>query len=86
METQYKMSLDLGHNKSYIQSISSGKALPSMVEFLYICDYLNVTPKEFFDGDMKESILMHRLSELAGNLCAEDLNALIAVAERLQAK
>ena len=36
--SEYKMSLDLGHSKSYIQSISSGKALPSMSEFLYICD------------------------------------------------
>ena len=31
--SEYKMSLDLGHSKSYIQSISSGKALPSMSEF-----------------------------------------------------
>ena len=27
--SEYKMSFDLGHSKSYIQSISSGKALPS---------------------------------------------------------
>ena len=36
--SEYKMSLDMGHSKSYIQSISSGKALPSMSEFLYICE------------------------------------------------
>ena len=47
--SEYKMSLDLGHSKSYIQSISSGKALPSLSEFLYICNYLGVTPKDFFD-------------------------------------
>lgn len=34
--SEYKMSLDLGHSKSYIQSISSGKSLPSLTEFLYI--------------------------------------------------
>ncbi len=45
--SEYKMSLDMGHSKSYIQSISSGKALPSLSEFLYICEYLHVTPKEF---------------------------------------
>ena len=28
--SEYQMSLDLGHSKSYIQSISSGRALPSM--------------------------------------------------------
>lgn len=46
--SEYKMSTDLGHSKSYIQSITSGRALPSLSEFLYICEYLSVTPKDFF--------------------------------------
>ena len=50
--SEYKMSLDLGHSKSYIQSIASGRALPSMSEFLYICDYLDVSPKDFFDPEL----------------------------------
>lgn len=33
-----KMSIELGHSTSYIHSIASGRALPSMPEFLYICD------------------------------------------------
>lgn len=49
--SEYKMSLDLGHSKSYVQSISAGRALPSLSEFLYICEYLGVTPKEFFDEE-----------------------------------
>ena len=47
--SEYKMSLDMGHSGSYINSIASGKALPSMGEFLYMCEYLGVTPAEFFD-------------------------------------
>ena len=35
--SEYKMSLDMGHSTSYIRSITSGKALPSMGEFLYMC-------------------------------------------------
>ncbi|MCD7737569.1 MAG: transcriptional regulator, partial [Lachnospiraceae bacterium] len=31
--SEYKMSQDLGHCKSYVQAISSGRALPSMSEF-----------------------------------------------------
>ena len=38
--SEYKMSLDLGHSKSYVQSISSGKALPSMAEFLIFANTL----------------------------------------------
>ena len=43
---EHRMSLDLGHSRSYMQGISSGRALPSMTEFLAICDYLEVTPKD----------------------------------------
>lgn len=49
--SEYKMSMDLGHSKSYIQSISSGKSLPSLSEFLYICEYFDVSPKAFFDTE-----------------------------------
>ena len=33
------MSLSLGQNPGYINNIESGKALPSMSVFFYICDY-----------------------------------------------
>lgn len=46
--SEHKMSLDLGKSGSYIRSISSGTALPSMREFFRICEYFNITPEEFF--------------------------------------
>ncbi len=81
--SEYRMSRDLGHSKSYIQSISSGRALPSMCEFLYICEYLEVTPKQFFDEDITEPQLVQRLYELTRNMSEADLNILISTAERL---
>ena len=64
--SEYRMSLELGHSKGYIQSISSGRSLPSMSEFLAICEYLDITPAVFFtdpaeseskspNGDSKEA-------------------------------
>lgn len=47
------MSLSIGQNHGYINSIESGKALPSMSIFFYICEYLNITPADFFDTDSK---------------------------------
>ena len=84
--SEYKMSYDLGHSKSYIQSISSGRALPSLSEFLYICEYLGVTPKEFFDSDTKEPALLHQLNETAKEMSEEDLTALLSVAYRMSKK
>ena len=82
--SEYKMSLDLGHSKSYIQSISSGKALPSLAEFLYICEYLNVTPMEFFDTKSPCPQSLHELMDIAGELSADDLSLLIQFAKRLR--
>lgn len=45
------MSLSIGQNPGYINNIETGKALPSMSAFFFICEYLNITPKDFFDTD-----------------------------------
>lgn len=65
--SEHKMSLDLGKSGSYMRNISTGKALPPMHEFLRICDYLGVTPQEFFTGagDETDRInIFNRLQDL----------------------
>lgn len=47
------MSLSMGQNPGYINNIESGKSLPSLQGFFYICDYLGITPSEFFDLESK---------------------------------
>ena len=84
--SEYKMSLDMGHSAGYIRSITSGKNLPSMGEFLYMCEYFGVTPSEFFDEELPAPLKLKELDELAGRLSAEDIDALIAVAKRLVGK
>ena len=84
--SEYRMSTDLGHSKSYMQSISSGRAVPSLGEFLYICEYLGVTPREFFDEEIAEPQLVQKLYNLIRNMSEADLNILISTAERLNEK
>ena len=43
------MSLSIGQNPGYINYIENGKALPSMSSFFFICEYLDITPCDFFD-------------------------------------
>ena len=43
-----KMSEDLEQSKDYIDNIIEHKQLPSMQSFLAICDYLELSPAEFF--------------------------------------
>lgn len=81
--SEYKMSMDLGHSKGYIQSISSGRALPSMSEFLTICDYFGITPLEFFDANENEIIMIKELNKEVDNLNSDDIDLLIQIAKRL---
>lgn len=81
--SEYKMSLDLGHSKSYIQSIVSGRSLPSMSEFLYICDYFGITPEEFFDREVKNPPLIKEAVERMKKLSDSDLELLIRIINRM---
>ena len=45
------MSLSIGQNPGYINNIETGKSKPSLDGFFYICEYLGITPGEFFDID-----------------------------------
>lgn len=80
---EHRMSLDLGHSRSYMQSISSGRALPSMTEFLAICDYLGVTPKEFFEDECNNPALISQLCLKARELSDDDLALIFTFIDRL---
>ena len=43
------LSLSIGQSESYINKIENSKAFPSMQVFFYICEYLQITPQEFFN-------------------------------------
>ena len=75
--SEYQMSLDLGHSRSYMQNISSGRSKPSIEEFLYICDYLGTTPGDFFDEKNQEPILIQKALSGMRSLTDKELIALI---------
>ena len=81
--SEYKMSYDLGHSRSYIYNISSGKSLPPMAEFLEICDYLGVTPSDFFTDSTKNPILVQSAIEEIKKLDDDDLMLVIGNLRRL---
>ena len=47
------MSLSLGQSESYINKIENKRTLPSLSGFIYICEYFEISPQEFFDYDNK---------------------------------
>ncbi len=57
------MSLSLGQNENYINHIENGKAMPSMQAFFYICEYFGITPREFFDEELKNPTAAHEVAK-----------------------
>lgn len=55
------MSLSIGQSENYINIIENGYSLPSMTAFFYICEYLGITPKEFFDDHRCNSKLIKEI-------------------------
>lgn len=51
-----EMSLSLGQSESYINRIENNQMLPSLTVFFYICDYFQITPKEFFENDPESDL------------------------------
>ena len=50
------MSLSLGQSESYINKIENRRTLPSLTGFIYICEYFEITPQEFFNTDISNVI------------------------------
>lgn len=82
--SERKMSLDLGHSTSYIRSITSGRALPSMSEFLYICEYLGVTPMEFFNEEKSTTLTQQKAIDYIYTMSDEDISLMIGFIERMK--
>lgn len=80
------MSLSLGQNVNYINTIENHNSLPSMTAFFYICDYLNVTPSQFFDDGMKFPGQIQEITEGLKGLTKEDLDVVQAVVNALLRK
>lgn len=79
-----EMSLSIGQSPGYINNIENGINLPSMSVFFYICDYLGITPKEFFEI---ESVNPTKINELVKNvkgLSNEQLDNLILLSKGLK--
>ncbi len=60
--------------------------MPSMSQFLEICNYFNVTPQQFFDEGLHNLPLYQKANDLLKQLDDDDMMAVIPILNRLTAK
>lgn len=78
-----EMSLALGQNASYINRIENGKTLPSMQVFFEICDYLCISPMDFFNQNLnnvgRQKELVTEVQKLSPDMAEHFLNIIKSV-------
>ena len=78
------MSLSIGQSAGYINNIENGINLPSMSAFFYICEYLGITPSDFFEVDKHSPSKLAQLMESAQKLPDNQLDLLLQIISQLK--
>lgn len=78
------MSLSIGQSASYINNIENGMSFPSMTGFFYICEFLGISPSQFFDTETIAPGKVQELMDAVRGLSNEQLDNLIAIAKGLK--
>lgn len=73
------MSLSIGQNAGYINNIESGKSMPSLSGFFYICEYLGISPSDFFDTSSNNPTRLNELMEDLKRLNDKQLETIAAL-------
>lgn len=78
------MSLSIGQSAGYINSLENKNGFPSMQVFFYICEYLGVTPSEFFDNTNSYPSEFREIMENLNALDPEKLRHVKAIIKDLR--
>ena len=78
------MSLAIGQNGSYINRIENRQAFPSMQVFFYICEYFQISPKEFFDEENLNPLKTSRIAKELETLDDVQLDTVLSVINGLR--
>lgn len=70
----------------YYYERENGKALPSMSAFFFICEYLEVTPQEFFETSNNTPKEIRKIAEALKKLPIDTLQSISDITLKLADK
>lgn len=79
-----EMSLSIGQCRSYIGALERKHSLPSMSVFFQLCDYLKITPKDFFNEEVEFPAIYCELLDNLKGLDEEQLTSMNSIAKGLK--
>ncbi|MEE0733714.1 MAG: helix-turn-helix transcriptional regulator [Acutalibacteraceae bacterium] len=83
--SESKMSRELGHDSSYLQKITTGKAAPSIDALQEILDYFEMTPQEFFDNSEYGKVI-RAACEKMNRMDSKDLLPILSIIDSIDDK
>ena len=78
------MSLSIGQGAAYIHNIENRKTMPSIRSLLYICEYFNIPPKDFFDMDSADPEMLNELIADLKALSPEQISNIARIVKDLK--
>ena len=81
--TAKEMSLALKFNEGYISQVENQRSFPKMDRFFKICDFLHVTPEEFFSQTNQYPKELNQLIEDLKKLNYKQLSNVQAIVKDL---
>ena len=60
--------------------------MPSMGEFLYMCEYFGIIPAQFFSSDNNDPVTENSILDELRELDDDDLQMILMIAKRLNKK
>lgn len=90
--SETKLSIELGHSRSYFSTMNRDKTIPSIGALVEICDYFGITLADFFANFLSkvegskssvQSELIKIMVEKSSDLDEKELNALIWAVKNL---
>ncbi len=78
------MSLSLGFGAGYINNIENKNNVPSIQRLYLICEFFNITPRDFFDNEINAPALYLKLMHETKKMDEKTLQKLLAFIELMK--
>ena len=82
-KSEKQISRELGRSAGYIQALTSGKSMPSITMLFQLCEYFEVSQRDFFDPVIKYPLTLQNILTCASHLNDDDLETLEMISRKL---
>ena len=80
------MSLSLGQSENYINKIENKRSMPSMSAFFNICEYLEISPSEFFNEGINNPEAVNNIVQELVKFDEDSLDYILGIARKINSK